>query len=232
LKFQPAAVAIGGRPTRKEIVEMVDSPKQRLLQQLEGTVIALLGPPAAGKDDQHQRLNRWLGAAAETFPPGERLREEIRQKTAIGREAQGYVAAGQLVPDRIIDVLFGRFLKQTEAKIIVLNGFPRSLVQVEILVRRVNRWRLMLVKIEVSPAECFRRIFETDRDRHDDTPETVAERLRVYSRHEAEILDYFRRQALSVITVNGEQSRLNVQRDIVRGLRGQATFLASGETVA
>ncbi|HTT26485.1 MAG TPA: nucleoside monophosphate kinase, partial [Thermoplasmata archaeon] len=59
--------------------------------------IVFLGPPGAGKGTQASALAAELGIAH--LSTGDLLRAAVADRTGLGREAEGYMAAGQLVPD-------------------------------------------------------------------------------------------------------------------------------------
>ena len=63
-------------------------------------VVILLGPPGVGKGTQAVRL---AGAIdGEHISTGDLLREARREGTELGKQAQGYMDAGELVPDGLI----------------------------------------------------------------------------------------------------------------------------------
>jgi adenylate kinase len=91
-------------------------------------IITLIGKPASGKGTQAEPLAKAMGIPYVSM--GKMLREEIRNKTAIGREAAESVAAGRLVPFKLTVALIKRRLGKADAKDgIVLDGFPRQLEQ-------------------------------------------------------------------------------------------------------
>jgi adenylate kinase len=94
--------------------------------------VVLLGPPGAGKGTQAKLLrDRFEACQVST---GDILRRAVADKTPLGREAEGYLNRGELVPDEVIVRLVGERLKQTDcAKGFVLDGFPRTLPQAQSL---------------------------------------------------------------------------------------------------
>ena len=122
--------------------------------------LILLGAPGAGKGTQAQRLAaRWGIPQVST---GDMLREARRQGTELGKRAQGYMDAGQLVPD---EVVFGlveeRLAKRDAVEGAILDGFPRTIPQAEALDRlmaKMKREAVKAVAIEVPEAELLERL--------------------------------------------------------------------------
>ncbi|MBP7934989.1 MAG: adenylate kinase [Phycisphaerae bacterium] len=91
--------------------------------------VILFGPPGAGKGTQAERLVSTFGF--EHLSSGDVLRAERKSGTALGAKVAGYMDSGALVPDDIIiEVILGRVLKASaEKRSVLLDGFPRTLVQ-------------------------------------------------------------------------------------------------------
>ncbi len=96
------------------------------------TFIVLLGPPGAGKGTQAEVLADKLGLPH--ISSGDIFRENIKNQTALGKEAQAYMNRGELVPDDLTIAMIRERLKQADAKSgAVLDGFPRTPAQAEAL---------------------------------------------------------------------------------------------------
>jgi adenylate kinase len=123
-------------------------------------VVILLGPPGVGKGTQAVRLVDSLDW--KHVSTGDLLRAARRAGTELGRKAQGYMDAGELVPDGLILGLVGEHLSIIPAEVgIVFDGFPRTTAQAEGLQevvskagRRVDR----VVVFEASEEELLRRL--------------------------------------------------------------------------
>jgi adenylate kinase len=89
--------------------------------------IVLLGPPASGKGTQAEMIRKQFGIP--TASPGAMLREEKRQGTALGLDADKLTAQGQLLPDEIIVQIVSRWFDHAKSEAFVLDGFPRTLGQ-------------------------------------------------------------------------------------------------------
>lgn len=92
----------------------------------------LVGPPGAGKGTQAAKL-----VATYRIPhisSGDMLREAVKEGTALGVAADGFMKSGQLVPDEVvIGMILERIAKPDCAGGFMLDGFPRTLPQAEAL---------------------------------------------------------------------------------------------------
>jgi adenylate kinase len=94
--------------------------------------IVLLGLPGAGKGTQAQRLRETTGLAH--ISSGDLFRENMSKGTELGKKAQEYYNAGQLVPDEItIGMILDRIAQPDAAKGFMLDGFPRNTQQANAL---------------------------------------------------------------------------------------------------
>jgi adenylate kinase len=95
-------------------------------------VVVLLGPPGVGKGTQGARLAEDLGW--ERIATGDLLRAARSEGTDLGRRAQEYMDAGELVPDRlIIEMVRERVRELPREGGILLDGFPRTVEQARAL---------------------------------------------------------------------------------------------------
>lgn len=92
--------------------------------------LILLGAPGAGKGTQGALLADRTGLAR--LSTGDLLRDAVRRGTDLGRKAQGFMEAGELVPDDVILGLVREVLETTDTGVI-FDGFPRTRVQAEAL---------------------------------------------------------------------------------------------------
>lgn len=94
--------------------------------------LALLGPPGAGKGTQARDLADQLGIPH--LSTGELLRDNVARETPLGRQAEGYMRGGELVPDDLVLGMLEARLKETDARSgFILDGFPRNIPQAEAL---------------------------------------------------------------------------------------------------
>jgi adenylate kinase len=92
----------------------------------------LLGPPGSGKGTVAEKLRgRWGFVHVAT---GDMLREEVKQGSAVGREAEGYMKRGELAPDEIIiRIVEARLDSGGQNAAYLFDGFPRTTAQADLL---------------------------------------------------------------------------------------------------
>ena len=94
--------------------------------------IILLGAPGAGKGTAAERLVSRLGVRH--VSSGDLLRNAVKQGTPAGREADGYMKQGKLVPDELIGRIITDLLVAGGPDLkVLLDGFPRTVAQAEML---------------------------------------------------------------------------------------------------
>lgn len=123
-------------------------------------VVVLLGPPGVGKGTQGAFLAEdlaWVRIAT-----GDLLRTARREGTPLGRKAQRYMDAGDLVPDDLIVALMRETLEGLDAETgVLLDGFPRTVPQAEALeemLPEVNRSVDGVIVLEASDDVLVKRI--------------------------------------------------------------------------
>ncbi len=122
--------------------------------------LILFGPPGAGKGTQANRLQEDFQLPF--ISTGEMLRANVKEQTDLGRRAQTYMDAGDLVPDDLIVAMAGERLQQEDAEDgFILDGFPRTLDQAAALDRQLTelgRRVTAALLIDVPDEEVIRRL--------------------------------------------------------------------------
>ena len=92
--------------------------------------LLLIGPPGGGKGTQAQFLIKIFSIPQ--ISTGDMLRENVKNGTPLGKEAQKFMMDGQLVPDSIIlDMIAKRLDERDCSNGYILDGFPRTIPQAE-----------------------------------------------------------------------------------------------------
>jgi len=179
--------------------------------------LILLGAPGSGKGTQAEHLSKRLNAPA--ISTGQMLREAIAAGSELGKAAKGYVESGGLVPDEIIINLIKVRIDESDCKDgFILDGFPRTVIQAEVLDSAVGIDVVLSFEIadeEIMQRMCGRRVCpkcgmsyhneyrKPTKDgtcdecttalirRVDDEPETVRVRLSTYHENTASLKEYY-----------------------------------------
>ncbi len=187
----------------------------------------LLGPPGSGKGTYATRLSKKRGAPH--ISTGDIFRRLKEQGGELAEEVAGYMSAGELVPDEIVNRVVQERLEAEDCQeSFLLDGYPRNLVQAELLDRVLQaKGRALQVafQIEVGEETLKKRIsgrrtcrscgeiFNVftlkpkaegvcDRcngelyQRVDDREEAVANRLQVYGRETAPLIEYYKKSGI------------------------------------
>ena len=122
--------------------------------------IILVGPPGAGKGTQAARLVERYGIPH--ISTGDMLRAAVKAGTELGRKADGYMKAGDLVPDAVVIGMAVERIGEPDAeKGFMLDGFPRTRPQAEALDAALSAAGVQLdavVLIEVDDSLIVERI--------------------------------------------------------------------------
>lgn len=202
-----------------------------------------MGPPGAGKGTQGALLARRYGIPR--YATGDLLREARRQGSELGRRAQRYMDAGELVPDEVIlGMVRERLGSEEAADGFLLDGFPRTVAQARGLADLLDELDASLdavVDLEVRDEEIVRRLSSRRvcgdcggvapagseaaddcpacggelRRRPDDEPDTVRRRLTVYRQETEPVLGWYEASDTPVLHVRGTGEVEEVQERIV-----------------
>ncbi len=188
--------------------------------------IILLGAPGAGKGSQATFLKEHYGIPH--ISTGDAFRSNIARQTEIGVYAKSFMDKGQLVPDDVtVKIVEERLSHEDCRKGFLLDGFPRSIPQAEALeniakidyvinfvidtekvVNRLAGRRTCVCgetyHISTHPSnicsKCGKELFI----RADDNEETIRNRMAVYEKTTAPLVDYYKARGLVVdVDANG-----------------------------
>jgi adenylate kinase len=164
--------------------------------------IVLFGPPGSGKGTQATRIAEHYGGIH--ISVGDILRAETAAGTELGLRVQSYLGVGDLVPDElVVDLLWGRILEAARGSGYVLDGFPRTVGQAEVVYRRAVEAGVTAdtaVYLDAAEEPLVARMLARGHvdGRPDDTAEVIAHRLSVFARETAPLVDYYERRGLLV----------------------------------
>ena len=113
--------------------------------------VMLLGAPGAGKGTVAKLLTALDGSVQ--ISTDDILRAEVRAGSELGKKAEAFMKAGDLVPDSLImDMMEKRFQAEDCKKGFLLDGFPRTIPQAEDLKKMMAKLNIdldMVINIDV-----------------------------------------------------------------------------------
>ena len=185
--------------------------------------LVLLGAPGSGKGTQALRLKESLGVPH--ISTGDLLRAAVAAGTPLGQQAQAVMARGELVSDDIVlGMLEERLGNPDVAGGFILDGNPRNLVQANALDALLAKLRQpvdIAVQLDVGTELLIQRIAGRAQaeGRADDNPESVRNRLRVYTDQTAPVIDFYRAQD-KLVCVYGVGSMEEVSQRVLDAVNG------------
>lgn len=204
------------------VVSMLPAHFPLFARQESAMRMILVGPPGAGKGTQAARLvGRYEIPHIST---GDMLRAAVKEGTEMGKKADEFMKAGNLVPDEVvIGLVLERIAKDDAKKGFMLDGFPRTRPQAEALDAAMKKEDLSLdavVLIEVPDELIVERITGRRSDpetgaiyhlkfnpppaevedrlvqRKDDTEEACVARLEKYHSETAPIVPFYEEKGI------------------------------------
>lgn len=123
-------------------------------------LIIFLGPPGSGKGSLSNLAVKNLGF--EQISTGNLCRQHISEQTEIGKQIDLIIKTGKLISDNIINnMVFDWLLNTNNTNSIILDGFPRTVVQAEALkdfISKNNNFNLSIVRLSVEDDKLIKRI--------------------------------------------------------------------------
>ena len=188
--------------------------------------LVLVGPPGAGKGTQAVFLAEHYSIPH--ISTGDIFRANLKAGTPLGQEAKSFMDRGELVPDSVTNAMVkDRLTHDDVANGFLLDGFPRNVVQAEVLRAILAEQKNPLdavLELNIADSEIIERLSSrlTCRgcgapapataqacaacggelyQREDDKAEVIARRLEVYNEQTAPIISFYRSEGL-LITIS------------------------------
>ena len=168
--------------------------------------LIIMGPPGAGKGTQAKFIAEHFGIPA--ISTGDIFRANVSQGTPLGLKAQGYMDAGEYVPDEITNLMVRNRIDEPDAEPgFLLDGYPRTLAQVEELdcmIEHTGHRLDAVVVLTVDSEEVVQRLLQRARTegRADDTEDVIRRRQEIYGEETEPLIAVYRERGL-VQAING-----------------------------
>ena len=183
--------------------------------------LIILGPPGAGKGTQASRIAEHYGIPA--VSTGDIFRANIRNETDLGRQVKEILASGGYVSDEVTNAIVEDRLAQDDcARGFLLDGYPRTLAQVEALDGMLAAHGCALdhvLELVVDDDVVVGRLLGRAEieGRSDDTEEVIRERMAIYHRETRPLSETYRERGL-LVEVDGDGSVDEVTERITAAL--------------
>jgi adenylate kinase len=164
--------------------------------------LLIMGPPGAGKGTQAKILGERLGAP--TISTGDIFRANVELGTELGKQAKKFLERGEYVPDEVTNAMVRDRLGQADAYDgFILDGYPRTLAQVEFLdqVLAEHGARLdRVLELTVDADAIVERLLKRAQleGRLDDTADVIRRRLEVYAEQTSPLTALYAERGLHV----------------------------------
>lgn len=141
--------------------------KENIEKYIQPNILIFLGPPGAGKGTlSHLCVKKYKWSQLST---GNLCRQHIAEKTAIGQEIDCAIKAGKLISDALIISMVDQWLIEQVKQLssshdsIILDGFPRTVMQAQALYNLLNkphfaRCKTHVIRLKVEDKELISRL--------------------------------------------------------------------------
>ena len=165
-------------------------------------IISFIGPSGCGKGTQSKKFVQNNGYTS--ISTGEILREEYDKGSKIGKDLYlKYWKHGEWVPDSIISDLFFKDLDALNSDRIIIDAYPRTLVQASLLdqhLRENNKSLDFVFIFNLDKKTATDRIIARQKDekRLDASDGAILKRISNYYQNETLIRDFYKERAVDI----------------------------------
>ncbi|NHB38981.1 adenylate kinase [Helicobacter pylori] len=168
----------------------------------------IIGAPGSGKTTDAELIAKNNSEKIAHFSTGDLLRAESAKKTERGLLIEKFTSQGELVPLEIVVETILSAIKSSSKRIILIDGYPRSVEQMQALDKELSAQNEVVLKsvIEVKVSENTAKGRVLGRSRGADDNEMVFHnRMRVFLDPLGEIQNFYKNKKVYK-AINGERS--------------------------
>ena len=176
----------------------------------------IIGAPGSGKTTDAEIIAEKNSENTAHFSTGELLRAEVASGSELGRTIDSFISKGNLVPLKIVIDTIVSAIKSSDKEIILIDGFPRSVEQMEALdeiLQNESEVELKsVIEVVVSEEVAKERVLGRARGA-DDNEEVFNNRMKVYTDPLADIQKFYEAKEL-LKKIDGERSIEEIVADM------------------
>ena len=157
--------------------------------------VVIFGPPGAGKGTQAQNIVKKFNL--HQVSTGDLLRNEIKNKSEIGKEIEETISRGDFATDDIVNKLIANIVFDPQKKNkLIFDGYPRSLSQaknLDVLLDNSKQKINFIFFLNVNKDTIIQRIKRRKilEKRSDDSLNTILKRYDTYMETTRPVLDFY-----------------------------------------
>ena len=170
--------------------------------------VIIFGPPGAGKGTQSSNIVKKFNL--HQVSTGDLLRNEVKNKTDIGRDIENIISKGDFATDEIVNELIKNIVFDPQKKNkLIFDGYPRSLNQannLDLLLKGSNQKIDFIFFLNVNKNTIIKRIEKRRflEKRTDDNLNTILKRYDTYMETTRPVLEFYSKNP-NFYEINGDE---------------------------
>ncbi len=170
--------------------------------------VIIFGPPGAGKGTQSNNIVTKFNL--HQVSTGDLLRNEVKNKTDIGRDIENIISKGDFATDEIVNELIKKIVYDPQKKNkLIFDGYPRSLNQannLDLLLKGSDQKIDFIFFLNVNKNTIIKRIEKRRflEKRTDDNLNTILKRYDTYMETTRPVLDFYSKNP-NFYEINGDE---------------------------